>query len=120
MKLIRDKIPMLMKQAGVKFEARVADNDEYKELLVKKMQEEVKELMEDQDIEEAADVYEVFLALIKLWGHDVHDVVAHAEAKQAERGGFSQRVVLLDSETYKTNTGVSKYTSQLFGTPGED
>ena len=46
MKLIRDKIPMLMKQSGVKFEARIADNDEYKELLVQKMQEEVKELME--------------------------------------------------------------------------
>ena len=65
MKLIRDKIPMLMNQSGVKFEARIADNDEYKELLVQKMQEEVKELMEDQDLEEAADVYEVFLALIK-------------------------------------------------------
>ncbi len=42
MKLIRDKIPMIMKQASVKFEARIADNDEYKELLAKKMQEEIK------------------------------------------------------------------------------
>ena len=120
MKLIRDKIPMLMNQSGVKFEARIADNDEYKELLVQKMQEEVKELMEDQDLEEAADVYEVFLALIKLWGHDIHDVVARAEAKKEERGGFSQRVVLLDSETYKPGPSAARYTSQLFGKPGED
>ena len=111
---------MLMKQTGVKFEARVADNDEYKKLLVEKMQEEVKELMEDQDLEEAADVYEVFLALIKLWGHEIHDVVARAEQKREERGSFDQRIILLDSETYKPAARSSRYTSQLFGRPGKD
>ena len=35
MKLIRDKIPMLMKQASVKFEARIADNDEFKDLILR-------------------------------------------------------------------------------------
>ena len=72
MKLIRDKIPMLMKQSGVKFEARIADNDEFKDLIVKKMQEEVQELMDDRTLEEAADVYEVFLSLIKLLGQVLH------------------------------------------------
>lgn len=120
MKLIRDKIPMLMKQSGVKFEARIADNDEFKDLIVKKMQEEVQELMDDRTLEEAADVYEVFLSLIKLWGHDVHDVVACAEEKKEQRGGFDERVILVKSDTYRPTKAGSRYSSQLFGKPGSD
>ena len=35
MKLIRDKIPMIMQKANVNFEARIADNDEYKEFFTR-------------------------------------------------------------------------------------
>lgn len=111
-----------MKQSNVSFEAKIADNDEYKKLLVEKMQEEVQELMEDQDLEEAADVYEVFLALIKLWGHDIHEVIAVADEKREARGGFVSRIVLVKSDTYtppETTQG-SRYSNQLFGTPGSD
>lgn len=120
MKLIRDKIPMLMKQASVKFEARIADNDEFKDLIVKKMQEEVQELMDDRSLEEAADVYEVFLSLIKLWGHDIHDVIECADEKREERGGFSERVVLVKSDTYTGASRNRRYSSQLFGKPGSE
>ena len=118
MKLIRDKIPMLMKQSGVKFEARIADNDEYKEFLVKKMQEEVSEYMSAHTVEEAGDVYEVFLSLINLWGHDLHDVIAHADEKREHRGSFNERVILVKSDSYTARTSTARYSSQLFGKPG--
>ena len=120
MKLIRDKMPMLMKQSNVKFDAKIADNDEFKKLIAEKMQEEVQELMDDKTIEEAADVYEVFLSLIKLWGHDLHDVIAVADDKREARGGFGERVVLIKSDTYSPAKGGSRYSNQLFGTPGSD
>lgn len=120
MKLIRDKIPMIMKQASVKFEARIADNDEYKELLAKKMQEEVEEYMSDHSLEEAADIYEVFLSLLGLWGHDLHDVVACADEKREDRGSFNERVVLIRSDSYTASSSKARYSSQLFGKPGSD
>jgi predicted house-cleaning noncanonical NTP pyrophosphatase (MazG superfamily) len=120
MKLVRDKIPMIMKQSSVKFEARIADNDEYKTLLAEKMQEEVSEYMSDHSVEEAADIYEVFLALIRLWGHDLHDVVAYADEKREDRGPFNERVVLVKSDTYSASKRAARYSSQLFGKPGTD
>jgi predicted house-cleaning noncanonical NTP pyrophosphatase (MazG superfamily) len=120
MKLIRDKIPMIMKQANVKFEAKIADNDEYKEFLAKKMQEEIEEYMSDHSLEEAADMYEVFLSLISLWGHDLHDVVIHADKKREDRGGFDERVILIKSDSYTASSSSARYSSQLFGKPGSD
>lgn len=116
MKLIRDKIPMIMTQNGVQFEARIADNDEYKNLLVEKMAEEVEELMTDRTIEEAADVYEVFLSLIKLWGFDLYEVTQLAEDKREERGSFEERVVLMKSDRYRP-AQKKRQTSALFGKP---
>mgnify|MGYP003989748029 FL=1 len=111
-----------MKQSNVKFEARIADNDEYKELLAKKMQEEVEEYMSDHSLEEAADIYEVFLSLLSLWGHDLHDVVTCADEKREDRGSFNERVVLIKSDSYAAAASSSKarYSSQLFGKPGSD
>lgn len=109
-----------MKQASVKFEARIADNDEYKELLAKKMQEEVEEYMSDHSLEEAADIYEVFLSLLGLWGHDLHDVVACADEKREDRGSFNERVVLIRSDSYTASSSKARYSSQLFGKPGSD
>jgi predicted house-cleaning noncanonical NTP pyrophosphatase (MazG superfamily) len=119
MKLIRDKIPMIMQKANVNFEARIADNDEYKEFLIKKMNEEIEELMTDRNVEEAADVYEVFLSLIKVWGIELHDVVEAADAKREERGSFDERVLLIKSETYRPVTRGSQYSSQIFGKPSK-
>lgn len=120
MKLIRDKIPMIMKQSNVKFEARIADNDEFKDLLAEKMQEEIEEYMADHTLEEAADIYEVFLSLIKLWGHDVHDVIRCADEKRDDRGSFNERVVLIKSDTYAVASSKARYSKQLFGKPGSD
>ena len=117
MKLIRDKIPMIMNQQGVSFDARIADNDEYKQLIVEKMHEEVEELMTDKNIEEAADVYEVFVSLVKLWGHELHEVIEYADMKRENLGGFDERVILLKSETYRPRPSKSKQVSKLFGKP---
>ena len=120
MKLIRDKIPMIMKQAGIKFEARIADNDEYKSLLEEKLHEEAREFMDEPSLEEAADIYEVFLTIIANWGFSIDDVVIQADFKREEKGSFNERVVLVKAGKTKPAAGGSRYSKHLFRKPNSD
>ncbi len=117
MKLIRDKVPLIMQQANVKYKAKIADNDEYKTFLREKILEETDEFMEDPSLEEAADIYEVLIALTKNWGFDMRDVVKAADRKRETHGGFEERVVLIESSNASPSFGGSNYSKQIFGKP---
>ena len=93
-KLVRDKIPALIQSSGKVCEFRQAGKEEMKLLIFNKFQEELLELFQDPSIEEAADVYEVFLQTLKYWNLDFDSVVLHAYYKREERGGFERGVVL--------------------------
>ena len=58
------------------------------------MIEEVNELYDDPCIEEAADIYEVFMSLLWIYDFDYIDVVNAAAAKRNERGSFKNGIVL--------------------------
>jgi predicted house-cleaning noncanonical NTP pyrophosphatase (MazG superfamily) len=64
-KLVRDKIPQIIKKQGKNIVFRIAEKQEYKELLLAKLQEEVNEFVSDQNEEEIADILEVIDALIE-------------------------------------------------------
>ena len=119
MKLIRDKVPLIMEQANVKHEARHADNDEYKTFLKAKILEETDEFLEDPSLEEAADIYEVCLCLIKNWGFDIRDVIKHADRKRETHGSFHERIILLNKSNAQPSFGGSKYSKQIFSKPDE-
>ena len=106
-----------MSHAGVEFDARIADNDEYKILLHKKMNEEIDEFRAEPSVEEAADIYEVFLAIIKNWGFDLQEVVDAADLKREIRGGFGERVILLEAGDSQPIQSNAEKTGRLFGAP---
>jgi predicted house-cleaning noncanonical NTP pyrophosphatase (MazG superfamily) len=93
-KLVRDKIPQIIEASGKKFETRIASKEEQKELLEKKLQEEVNEFIEDKNLEELADVMEVLFELAKNLGYSEEDLVKKRLEKKDERGGFEEGVVL--------------------------
>ncbi|MBO2462766.1 nucleoside triphosphate pyrophosphohydrolase [Actinomadura sp. LCR2-06] len=93
-KLVRDRIPDLIQSAGRRPETRVADRDEYASLLRAKLYEEAGEYATSGDPAELADVLEVVRALAALHGMTPDDLEASRSAKHAERGGFSDRIVL--------------------------
>jgi predicted house-cleaning noncanonical NTP pyrophosphatase (MazG superfamily) len=94
MKLVRDKIPDIIKEDGKECKYHVANYDEYKSRLYEKMREELDEFINTPCYEEAADMYEVLSAICE--AHDMNMVrVEMAAIDKAEtRGRFQDRIVL--------------------------
>lgn len=97
-KLVRDRIPEIIKEAGENAAIRIADEAEYKHLLRQKLLEEVNEFLESGSSEELADILEVVAALGVTCGLSFSDLVEMAEEKRKVRGGFEERIVLLSVE----------------------
>ncbi|MDI5937323.1 MULTISPECIES: nucleoside triphosphate pyrophosphohydrolase [unclassified Micromonospora] len=92
-KLVRDKIPEIVRERGAEPVTRIAGADEYRGLLRDKLVEEVDEFLDSEDPHELADVLEVLLALASDLGVDRDQLEKLRMAKVSERGGFSRRIV---------------------------
>lgn len=97
-KLVRDKIPDIIRARGQACEIELLDEAAYRQALAEKLREEVGELLSappEAVIEELADVYEVLAALGAVYQLDPEAVSAKQAEKRAERGGFEGRQKLL-------------------------
>ncbi|MFF1343910.1 nucleoside triphosphate pyrophosphohydrolase [Streptomyces sp. NPDC058290] len=95
-KLVRDRIPQIIRADGAEPEVYVADPDEYRQRLRAKLTEEVAEYMEADEThapEELADVLEVAFALAADLGVDPDQLEKLRASKAEQRGGFSERIV---------------------------
>lgn len=97
-KLVRDKIPEIIADSGKKAIFRVLDKTEYLSYLGKKLDEEVAEFHESKNIEELADIYEVVYALLEVFDVPLESLMAVRNKKRKERGGFSGRICLIETE----------------------
>jgi predicted house-cleaning noncanonical NTP pyrophosphatase (MazG superfamily) len=96
-KLVRDRIPEIIEASGRYPRTRTLGGADYADALHAKLVEEAAELRDaaqDGVLEEAADVLEVLRAIAEHAGHSLADVLAEAERKRAQRGGFSGRIWL--------------------------
>ncbi len=93
MKLIRDKIPEIMKSKGETPKTHIAAEEEFKHLLVMKLIEESHEYKLKPSAEELGDVLEVVHALAEQYG-GFEKVDEVRRKKAAERGNFSKKIVL--------------------------
>jgi predicted house-cleaning noncanonical NTP pyrophosphatase (MazG superfamily) len=93
-KLVRDKIPQIIRETGAEPRIRTATEDEFRALLRVKLREEVDEFLNsDDDPAELADILEVLLALVGSLGFDHEHLEKLRTAKVSERGGFADRIV---------------------------
>ena len=94
-KLIRDRLPAMMRAQGLAVFERRLDDGEFLDALKDKLLEEAAEVREAPPAEiagELADVLEVARALAEVHGIAWDEVEARRIAKRAERGGFDERV----------------------------
>jgi predicted house-cleaning noncanonical NTP pyrophosphatase (MazG superfamily) len=93
-KLVRDKIPQIIRSRGQEPVIYTADIEEYGIRLRDKLREEVEEyLASDDDREELADILEVLYSLARQTGTDQEQLEKLRAAKAEERGGFADRII---------------------------
>lgn len=103
-KLVRDKIPEIIKNNGEEPITRVLDDNEYKLELEKKLLEEYNEVIASSGtnrIEELADMLEVISSLAKLEGENLDKVINVAKEKTYKRGGFDKKIYLIGVDSNK-------------------
>jgi predicted house-cleaning noncanonical NTP pyrophosphatase (MazG superfamily) len=93
-KLVRDKIPEIIKADGRACETAIVTGDEKYKLLEAKLQEEVNEFLEDKNLEELADVMEVLFGLADSLGYSEEELLKVRDKKREERGGFKEGIML--------------------------
>lgn len=93
-KLVRDKIPEIIKNKGAVPITHTASDDEYWLKLKEKLQEEADEFMKDNDEKELADILEVVYAICDYKKIDIKKLEILRKKKAGERGGFKDRIIL--------------------------
>ncbi|MCC5803791.1 nucleoside triphosphate pyrophosphohydrolase [Rossellomorea vietnamensis] len=101
-KLIRDKIPQIIKSKGKEFSTKILNDEDYIKYLKEKAYEELDEYCaaetDGEAVEELADLLEVVRALSKQHGSTIEKVEKVRKNKAKKRGGFEEKVFLIGVE----------------------
>ena len=97
-KLVRDKIPEIIKKIGGEPFTFILSPDEYSKYLNEKLLEECNELISATDnlskTEELADVLEVVYSIAKFSGISLENLEEVRKNKKSKNGGFESRIFL--------------------------
>lgn len=101
-KLVRDKIPEIIRDSGNHCEIKTLSNLDYIEALKHKLVEEAQEVViakPEELPQELADVMEVIDTLMTTMGIEPEKVREIQKEKRSQRGGFDNKIKLLWTET---------------------
>ena len=93
-KLVRDKIPDIIKSNGEKTIIRRLDDYEYIHQLNIKILEEINEYLESGEVEELADLEEVLRAILDYKKISYSEFEEIRKEKVKKRGAFKKRIFL--------------------------
>ena len=97
-KLVRDKITEIIEADGRVAKYKILDDNEYRQELNKKLQEEVKEYLEDNNVEELADIVEVIYGILNSMNVSIKEFEKIRINKQEKRGAFEKKISLEEAE----------------------
>lgn len=93
-KLVRDKIVDIINKEGKQATYSVLNDEEYLNELNKKLIEESHEFIEENSIEELADVMEVIESIMSVKNISWDEVREIQNSKRNKRGGFEDKIYL--------------------------
>lgn len=93
-KLVRDKIPDIIKKNNEMPITRILSDEEYLKELNIKIQEELKEYLESGDVEELADLEEVLRAILDAQNISYEEFEEIRNKKVQKRGAFKEKIYL--------------------------
>ena len=94
-KLVRDNIPSIIRANGETPYTRILSDEEYLVALDEKLQEEVAEYLEANDLTEIADILEVLRAIAVARGLAFEQIEVIRKEKLDKRGGFEKHISLI-------------------------
>ena len=101
-KLVRDLIPDMIRAQGKYLKTEILDEAAYRTELRKKLEEEHQEYanskLDDEAVEELADMLEVIYALASLHGSSEEHLNHVRKMKADKRGGFKERIYLVEAD----------------------
>ncbi len=98
-KLVRDRIPEIIEQAGQTCVYSILPEEDYLRMLDEKLNEELAEYQESKSLEELADLLEVIRAVAAARGSSFEQVESIRQDKAEKRGGFTKRILLLEVQS---------------------
>ena len=93
-KLVRDNIPDIILKDNELPVTRVLNDEEFIKELNKKLQEEVNEYLEGENIEEMVDILEVIRAILEYKNVAYEDIEEKRKKKTNKRGAFKEKIYL--------------------------
>lgn len=93
-KLVRDRIPEIIEAQGNSCVTEVLSDEAYLRMLDAKLDEELAEYHQDQNLEELADLLEVIFAAAEARGYTREQLEEIRAKKAEERGGFAKKLLL--------------------------
>ncbi len=93
-KLVRDRIPEIIEEAGKTHQTTIIDGEELRTAALKKLLEEVMEFVENPSAEEAADIVEILHFILNREGITDAQVMTAVTVKRIECGGFDMGYLL--------------------------
>lgn len=100
-KLVRDRIPEIIQSKGGTCRTRILSDEEYVQKLDQKLGEELAEYLDSHNPEELADLLEVVYACAAVQGLCPADLEQIRADKAEARGGFKNKILLIESEDKK-------------------
>ena len=97
-KLVRDRIPELIRSSGEDPTVRKANADELDKFLRAKIVEEAQEFLKSGDLDELVDIFEVLEAFMQFRKIDPGLLEIQQQAKRMARGGFTEGLILQMNE----------------------
>ena len=100
-KLVRDKIPEIIREVGKQPFARKIQGDELRQAIAGKIIEEAYELFKalgrdnkDEVLKESADMLEIVVAALKFHGFTMDDLLSARNERAKQRGAFCKGLFL--------------------------
>lgn len=104
-KLVRDRIPEILRKNGIECETTTLSETEYRQALRQKLIEEAQEAATANNTDlaiEIGDLLEVIDALLKSYGISEHQITLERDQKRATKGDFESKILLLWTEANTT------------------
>lgn len=97
-KLVRDKIPDIIKSNNEKCDIRILNDNEFKKELYKKLLEEANEVIhakDDEVKEELADTLEIIIKIAEIYNSNLNEIIELCDKKRLKKGSFDKKIFLV-------------------------